>query len=83
MMSFSQLRGHFTKQICVKSLKVEKFLISGKDSHVLRNNYCTQKKTVLSVFLSEQFGIQFDRVFTFCKCLNSGPKVRGFLCAIA
>ena len=64
-----------------KSLKLEKFLISGMDSHILRSTLF--KKNFIKRFLSEQFGIQFDdKVFTFCKCLNSGPKERGFLCAI-
>ena len=51
------------------------------DSHILRSTLF--KKNFIKRFLSEQFGIQFDdKVFTFCKCLNSGPKERGFLCAI-
>ena len=78
---FHNLWGHFTRQICLKSLKLEKFLISRMDSHILRSTLF--KKNFIKRFLSEQFGIQFDdKVFTFCKCLNSGPKERGFLCAI-
>ena len=50
------------------------------DSHILRSTLF--KKNFIKRFLREQFGIQLDTVFTFCKRLNSGPKERGFLRAV-